>query len=273
MKVTVCQLRNGRGTLTAEWDRLLEHVRAQRSELVLLPEMPFYSWFPTPREFDASTWQEAVKAHEDSEKRLSELSPAVVLGTRPVNFGALRYSAGFMWNAAEGISETVHVKTCLSNEDGAWETSWYEKAVADFEAFRVGAARVGMLIGLELWLPDQARAYGEDGTHIIAIPRADRSGDSDGDKAGSEWLEGGRAAASASGAYCISSSRGGHGHAAGGAGWIIAPDGQTLATTSADTPFASADLDLSAVLRRARPVAPLGMPAMSPPPRPSDRRR
>ncbi len=30
----------------------------------------------------------------------------MVLGTRPVDFGALRYSAGFMWNQEEGISET-----------------------------------------------------------------------------------------------------------------------------------------------------------------------
>ncbi len=90
----------------------------------------------------------------------------------------------------------------------------------------VGAARVGMLIGLELWLPDQARAYGEDGAHIIAIPRADRSGDSDGDKASSEWLAGGRAAASASGAYCISSSRGGHGHAVGGRVGLLPPMGK-----------------------------------------------
>ncbi len=41
MKVTVCQLHNGRGTLTAEWDRLVEHVRAQRSELVLLARNAF----------------------------------------------------------------------------------------------------------------------------------------------------------------------------------------------------------------------------------------
>jgi N-carbamoylputrescine amidase len=239
---------------------LVQHVKAQRSELVLLPEMPFYPWFPTPRHFDAAVWREAVAAHDRWEKRLSELTPAIALGTRPIDFGALRYSAGFMWNESEAITETIHVKSCLSNEDGSWETTWYERAVPDFEAVTIGPARVGMLIGLELWMTDQARFYGEDGVHIIAIPRVDRSGDADIDIANNEWLEGGRTAARASGAFCISSSRGGRGNSSGGAGWVIAPEGQVLATTSREQPFASVDIDLNAVVKRPRQSAPLGMP-------------
>jgi predicted amidohydrolase len=260
MRITVCQLHNGREGLTADWDRLVEHIKTQRSELVLLPEMPFYSWFPTPRNFDAQVWSEAVAAHEAWEKRLSELMPAIALGTRPVDFGNLRYSAGFMWNEDEGIAETIHVKTCLSNEEGAWETTWYERAVPDFEAVRVGDARVGMLIGLELWMTDQARFYGEDGVHIIAVPRVDRSGDEDIDVANQEWLDGGRTTAKAAGAYCISSSRGARGRSSGGAGWVIAPDGQTLAMTSREQPLASIDIDLSAVSRHPHAPAPMGMP-------------
>jgi N-carbamoylputrescine amidase len=260
MRITVCQLHNGRDAFAADWDSLVEHVKAQRSELVLLPEMPFYSWFPTPRHFNAQVWREAVAAHDAWEKRLSELMPAIALGTRPVDFGNLRYSAGFMWNDEEGIAETIHVKSCLSNEEGAWETTWYERAVPDFEAAKVGDARVGMLIGLELWMTDQARFYGEDGVHIIAVPRVDRSADADFDLANQAWLDGGRITATASGVYCISSSRGGRGNSAGGAGWVIAPDGQTLATTSPDQPFTSIDVDLSAVSKHPRASAPMGMP-------------
>ena len=177
MKVTVCQLHNEREAFAADWDRLVAHVKAQRSDLVLLPEMPFFQWFPTPREFDAGVWRAAVAAHDTWEKRLSELMPAVALGTRPVDFGALRYSVGFVWNEDEGITETIHVKSCLSNEDGFWETTWYQKAVPDFESATVGAVRVGMLIGLELWVPEGAMTYGEDKVHLIAIPRMDRSVD------------------------------------------------------------------------------------------------
>lgn len=246
MKVTVCQLHNEREAFAADWDRLVAHVKAQRSDLVLLPEMPFFPWFPMPREFDAGIWRAAVVAHDTWEKRLSELMPAVALGTRPVDFGALRYSAGFVWNEDEGITETIHVKSCLSNEDGFWETTWYQKAVPDFESATVGAARVGMLIGLELWVPEAANTYGEDKVHLIAIPRMDLSVDADECVASNEeWLSGGRAAALESGAFCVSSSRGGHNNTAGGMGWILAPDGRTLARTSGEEPFVTAEVNLT----------------------------
>jgi len=252
MKITVCQLHNGHEAFAADWDRLVAHVRAQRSDLVLLPEMPFFPWFPTPRKFDAEIWRAAVEAHDAWEKRLSELMPAVALGTRPIDFGNVRYSAGFMWNEEEGMTETIHVKTCLSNEEGSWETTWFERATPDFESATVGMARVGMLIGLELWIPDQAKMYGEDGVHIVAVPRVDRAANAELAASNEEWLAGGRAAALESGAYCISSSRGGHSDYVGGAGWIISPDGRTLAMTSGGEPFVSVAVDLNAVLRGAR---------------------
>jgi predicted amidohydrolase len=248
MKITVCQLHNEREAFAVDWDRLVAHVKAQRSDLVLLPEMPFFPWFPTPREFDAAVWRAAVAAHDAWEKRLSELMPAVTLGTRPVDFGALRYNAGFMWNEEEGITETIHVKSCLSDEEGSWETTWYEKAAPDFESATAGAVRVGMLIGLELWMPDAARTYGEDNVHIVAIPRVDRSVDPDEcASSAQEWLAGGRAAALESGAFCVSSSRGGHLNPVGGPGWILAPDGKTLARTSDKEPFVTAEVDLTQV--------------------------
>ncbi len=251
MKVTVCQLGNGGAGFAGEWDRLVAHVSAERSDLVLLPEMPFSSWFPTPRDFDARVWQAAVDAHNAWERRLADLAPAIALGTRPTDFGNLRYNAGFMWNEDESITETIHVKCCLASQDGAWETSWYQRAVPDFELATVRSARVGMLIGLELWIPEQARLYGEDGAQIIAVPRADRSSDADSDGA-DEWMQGCIAAASASGAYCISSSRGTRASGVGGPGWVISPQGESLITTSSDRPFASVEIDLDALPRGVR---------------------
>jgi predicted amidohydrolase len=248
MKITVCQLHNEREAFAADWDRLVAHVKAQRSDLVLLPEMPFFPWFPTPQRFDAGVWRAAVAAHDAWEKRLSELMPAVALGTRPVDFGALRYSAGFVWKEEEGIAETIHVKSCLSDEDGSWETTWYEKAAPDFESATIGAARVGMLIGLELWMPDAARIYGDDRVHVLAIPRVDRSVDAEECvSSAQEWLAGGRAAALESGAFCASSSRGGLANPVGGPGWILAPDGRTLAQTSGQEPFVTVEVDLDEV--------------------------
>ena len=253
MKVTVCQLHNSREAFTADWDRLVAHVRAQRSDLVLLPEMPFFPWFPTTRDFDAAIWRAAVTAHDAWEKRLGEFMPARVLGTRPMDFGGVRYNVGFVWNNDESISETFHVKSCLSQEQSFWETSWYNKGAAEFETATLGNARVGMLIGMELWVKGAARAYGADGAQIIAVPRVDASAHAERDAANAEPLAGARAAPIAPGVFCVSSTRIGNGDRLGGTGWILAPDGQTLAVTSRDEPFVSAEVDLAAVKPARRP--------------------
>lgn len=243
MKITVCQFHHGHDSLAADWDRLVEHVSEQRSAIVLLPEMPFFAWFPAARRFDPRTWNAAVAAHDEWERRLSELAPAIPIGTRPVDYGDVRYSAGYLWKRDEDIIATLHAKSRLLDEEGAWESSWYAAATPDFEPATVGTALLGMLIGPELRIPGQAGLYGKDGVQIIAVPRVDPWQGAAG-SVEDEWLATARAAATAARAHCISSTRGIRADASGGAGWIIAPDGQVLAMTSADEPVVSADVDL-----------------------------
>ena len=57
------------------------------------------------------------------------------------------------------------------------------------------------------------------------------------------------AAAVLAGAFCLSSNRVGpnsEGGPFGGMGWVIDPDGEILALTSEDAPFATVDIDLGA---------------------------
>ena len=51
MRVTVTQMRDAAADFEQDWARLREHVQSQRSELVLLPEMPFHPWFAGSRQF------------------------------------------------------------------------------------------------------------------------------------------------------------------------------------------------------------------------------
>jgi N-carbamoylputrescine amidase len=204
--------------------------------------MPFFRWFPAARAFDAYVWREAVAAHDTWERRLAELAPAVVLGTRPMDFGNVRYNAGFFWSDDEGVI-TVHVKAYLPNEDGAWEATWYDKAVPEFVPATIGDACVGMMIGTELWVMEQAKVYGEDDVQIIAVPRVTSAGPMASTTTADEWLAGGCTAAIISGAYCISSSR--DGGPFGDPGWIVSPAGRPLAITSSDEPFISTEVDLA----------------------------
>lgn len=56
MRVTVCQWPNSRDALVRAWTALVDHVRDQSSELVLLPEMAFLPWIAASRTFNPALW-------------------------------------------------------------------------------------------------------------------------------------------------------------------------------------------------------------------------
>jgi N-carbamoylputrescine amidase len=244
MRVTVCQLRIDSEHLDADWARLVAHVSNEGSDLVLLPEMPFYPWpFTRPR-FDAAVWAQAVQAHARWLARLAEMAPAVVAGSRP-SAGEPRLNEAFVWTLHEGEMADIHSKYYLPDEEGFWEASWYTRGDGRFRPAAVRlpteqSIRVGFLICTELWFMQQARAYGQDGTHLLLTPRATERRTVD------KWLAGGRAAAVIAGAYSLSSN---HYHEGtdearlGGQGWIVDPDGAVLALTSPESPFVTVAID------------------------------
>jgi N-carbamoylputrescine amidase len=92
----------------------------------------------------------------------------------------------------------------------------------------------------------QARAYGQAGVHLLATPRATEKHTVD------KWLAGGRAAAVIAGAFSLSSnhfSRSERPVPLGGQGWVIDPDGDVLALTTPQEPFATVEIDPNAAER------------------------
>lgn len=241
MKVTVCQLHNDPTGRAADWERLVAHVQAEQSQLVLLPEMPFYPWPFWQREFDPDQWQAALAAHDQWLTRLPELTPAVVLGSRPVVLNGRRLNEGFTWDAHNGY-RPAHHKYYLPDDPGFWEASWYGRGEDNFVPINCGPSVAGFLICTELWFMQRARAYGQASVHLLVCPRATER------KTVDKWLAGGRAAAVIAGAFCLSSNP----YTAsdtpvslGGQGWIIDPDGNVLGLTTVERPFVTLDLDLT----------------------------
>jgi N-carbamoylputrescine amidase len=240
MRVTVCQLHDEPDAFDADWSALCAHARRERSELVLLPEMPFGRWFAVTRPFEGRRWREAIDAHRQSEPRLAELGVPAVIYTRPTERFDRRLNEANVVTA-EG-SRPVHDKRYLPDEEGYWEASWYEAGDGVFDSFVIGSATLGAQICTEMWMLDVSRQYGLRGTDIIAVPRVTPASSRE------RWLVGGRAAAIVSGAFCVSSNRCGisvAGDPFGGQGWIIGPDGDVLAITSDAEPFATRTLDLA----------------------------
>jgi len=240
MRLTVCEFQNDLAGLESDWEDLVIHTKQARSDFVLLPEMPFYPWVAARRPVDAAVWEDAVAAHNQWLGRLHDLEPAAVAGTRPVVRAGRRYNEGFVWTVETGY-RPVHTKTYLPDEDGFWEASWYERGDGVFEVVNVGPLTAGFLICTEQWFAEHARAYAKKGAHVVLCPRATPAA------SGDKWLAGGRTVAVTSGAFCLSSNRGGidaRGMSWGGTGWIVEPqEGVVLALTDREHPFKTVDID------------------------------
>lgn len=234
MRATVCELPDERDLFERQWRRFVNYAHAARTEWMLLPDMPFCEWFADADRADDAVWRAAVRAHDAWEHRLSELEPAIVLGTRPIDFGNEKYDEAFVWDAEQGL-RSVHAKArVLPQEDHEW--TWYHHAAPDFVPMEVHGILVGFLIGSEVWAEDEAVQYGNEHVHLLAMPRSVRELPYD------DWLDRARTAAQCSHAYVLSSNRSG---SFGGQACIIAPDGDVLGATSEARPFLTLDIPVT----------------------------
>lgn len=242
MKVTVCELRNSSLEFDADWQALVNHVRSESSDLVLLPEMPFYPWVAWTREVHPSVWKSSVEVHVQRISCLADLGSSTVISSRPIIENTKHFNEGYVWEVDSGY-RPAHTKYYLPNEEGFWEALWYQRGAKEFEAIQTSKAKVGFLICTELWFNSHARQYAEQKVDLLVCPRATPAQSTD------KWIAGGRTAAVVSGAYCLSSnfSGGGSGESEfGGTGWIIEPEeGEVLGVTSRRHPFLTLEIDLS----------------------------
>lgn len=239
MKVTVCEMRDDRDGFEADWKGLARHVKRESSDLVLLPEMPFYHWFCAAPKFDRGTWEDAVEEHARWIGKVGDLGAPMVLGTRPVQKGVKRLNQGFVWGSSG--TRGVHYKRYLPDEPGYYEARWYGRGGRKFVPFEASGWRMGFMICSDLWSMSNARMYGKRGVAMVAVPR------STGKESLDRWLAAGKVAAILSGAYCLSSNRSGRRGEAefGGGGWILGPDAEVLGLTTEDSPFVTAEVEKS----------------------------
>jgi len=247
VKVTVCQLDPRSHRLSEQLAELGTHLRSHNSDLLLLPEMAFSEWLAADPEPSAERWQSAVEDHERRIGQITDLRIDSIVGTRPtVNAEGSRRNEAFVWSAAAGGAIAVHEKYYLPNEEGFWESSWYDRGSGTFDTAQAGDALIGIQICTEMWFFEWARRYAASGIDLLCIPRATPHATTD------KWLAGGRAAAVSSGAFSISSNLWypvGAEADCGGTGWVIDPDGEILAVTSESEPFVTADVDLDIAAR------------------------
>ena len=156
MRVTVCELSNTRHSLESQWVDLVDHCRQHRSELVVLPEMPFSPWLAKSDVADQSSWMSAVIEHESWRKAYVNLLPAAVLCADPIVDNGVNYNEAYVWSAIGGY-QAAHRKYYLPDESGFWEAHWYERGPKEFVAQDIAETRVGFLLCTEMWFTEHAR--------------------------------------------------------------------------------------------------------------------
>ena len=239
MRITICELPHEPAALKAAWAGLCEHTRREASELVLLPECAFVPPLWEQAAFDQDRWKRTLQLSRAWEGRLRELGAEYVVGTRPMDVVGRPFNQGYLWYERCGVVP-LRRKYFLPDEPGCWDARWFDRGDVSFPAFRAGPLTFGLNICTELWALETYAGYAEERVQVVFTPRATSVGTR------GRWLALGVVAAVRSGAYSVSSNRVDPTGACGGAGWVISPEGEILATTSPESPFATVDVDLDA---------------------------
>lgn len=241
MKVTVCELHDTIQAFEKDWEKLVDHCSLNRSELVLLPEMPFYPWIANQITVDDNLKKEAARAHELWITRIGELGEAIVAYSKPRVEGDKFYNSAYFWTKDTG-HQKARTKYFFPEEDGFYEDTWFDREPKHFSVFEIKGIKIGFLLCTEIWFTQYSRKYGLEGVDILLCPRAT------GISSVPQWIRCGQTSSVISGSFCLSSNRSGTGKDNfewGGAGWICQPmTGELLGTTTSKSPFLTIDIDL-----------------------------
>lgn len=245
MRLSVAELPDEAARHDDAWADLVGFLRAAPTDVLVLPEMPFVQWsmFAT-NVVDPAAWRTALAVHDAMHARFDELAAGIVLGSRPVEREGTRLNQAFAWTRVAG-TRGARAKYFLPDESDGREATWFARGDRDFAPMAVGALRVGFQLCTELLFVDRSRAIGRGGAQLIAAPRA-TSGHR-------RWPMAAGMAAIASGCFVATANRRSYtADTFAGASWIVSPEGETLAATTADAPFVTVDVDLAAADRAKR---------------------
>ena len=238
----MCELPDETARRDAAWTDLVRYLRASPTDVVVLPEMPFCDWeMFRKRTVDLAAWRSALAAHDTMVARLGELHTGTVLASRPVELLGKRLNQAFAWTQ-DGGYRGARAKYYLPDEPDGWEASWFDRGDREFPPESAGSVKVGFQLCTELLFSQAAWEIGQQGGQLIAAPRATGRH--------RRWPMAACLAAIMAGCFVASTNRRSYDtDAFAGRSWLVSPEGEILLETSADSPFLTAEIDLSAVDR------------------------
>lgn len=237
VRLAVCEAAVGMTPGDNNWRSLAADASDKKADMFLLNEMPFGGWVAAKNEPQFDDLVAVQRLHEQGLGRYQDLGTPVVLGSHPIFDEGSSIIEGFVWEQESGVTP-AHTKQYFPNEEGWYETLWFERGNQAFEIVEVGGLNVAFLICTDIMFNEWARHYGREGADLIVVPRATPVATLH------RWQTAIQMAAVVSGCYVASSNRAGEeeGVTFGGLGWIVDPSGVVIAETSADEPVVAADI-------------------------------
>jgi N-carbamoylputrescine amidase len=245
VKIAVCELPDEAARRETAWAELVRYLRAGPTDVVVLPEMPFCDWeMFRKRTVDPAAWRAALAAHDTMTNRFGELATRMILASRPVEIQGRRLNQAFSWTREEGY-RGARAKYYLPEEPDGWEATWFDRGDDEFRPRAAEGMTVGFQLCTELLFTQAAWEIGHGGAHLIAAPRATGRHP--------RWPMAARLAAIMAGAFVASTNRRSYDNDAfAGRSWLVSPEGDVLLETTAESPFLTANVDLTAADRAKR---------------------
>jgi N-carbamoylputrescine amidase len=237
LKIAFVEWPEDLSTEAPQWVEAKDLVTAARPDILVTNELPFGPWLAEGAVFSEDAAHGSVRAHEKGLEGLIALGLQAVISSRPVWNGKRLANEAFVLE--NGVARPLHRKQYFPNEPGWFECEWYAGDASGFVVAPMLGIKIGVLLCTEAMFNERARAYGKQKVSLIVIPRASGMNIE-------SWKIAGAMASLVSGAYVVSSNRVGRGQGGtqfGGGGFAYAPHGLLLATTSADHPLGTLELD------------------------------
>jgi N-carbamoylputrescine amidase len=168
--------------------------------------------------------------------RFDGLATEGVVGSRPIQIVGRRLNQGFVWTRTTGVQPS-RSKTYLPDAPDGWEATWFQRGTLEPSPLTCNGVRVGFQLCTEMLFTDLSWNIGRAGAQIIAAPRA-----TGGHR---RWRLAASLMGIVSGCFVASANRRSYERDDfAGQSWIVSPEGDVLAETTADAPIATVTIDL-----------------------------
>src|ERR1043165_1407063 len=98
MKATICELSDDEINFVEDWKQLINHLNENKTDLLLMPEMPFCKWIASEKNVNNESKIQSVEKHEKWIMRMEELNAKQIVYSKPILAGDKFFNTAFIFD-------------------------------------------------------------------------------------------------------------------------------------------------------------------------------